>query len=110
MKIILLAALLSTSTYIRPGSIDDLYNFVDFAIAKKHCANPTYDRKALEKNITRLRAAYNVDDKSYADIVHVRTRMADISADQNSYVYCKKVNETFDSYDPAYLRKVGVID
>jgi hypothetical protein len=106
----LAALLLTTVEYITPSARGDIDAFIRFMWAAERCPGFVINaHKTLEQIGIRGRAQ-QWDEERILDKILVEGRIAESLYNKNEEAFCASVNRLYRSYDPAYLRQVGVID
>ncbi|TAA54602.1 hypothetical protein [Shinella sp. JR1-6] len=106
----ILAAMLAAATYITPTPHADVQAFLRFMWANERC--PAFAIN-FEKTLDQVRdlaqdLGWSNDQRQQA--ILAGTRAAKFDFERDSEGFCAAVQEELTSYDPAHLKKVGVID
>lgn len=110
MIIAVAAFLLTTIEYITPSARADINAFIRFMWASERCSDVIINHEKTLAQIGVLGRAQQWDEERIRDKILVESRIAESLYKKNKDAFCSSVLELYTSYDPAYLREVGVID
>lgn len=106
-----LAALLLTNIeYITPSARADVNAFIRFIWATERCSGVLINPDQTLAQIGVLGRAQQWDEERIRDKILVESRIAESLYKKNKEAFCGSVLKLYTSYDPAYLRGLGVID
>lgn len=106
----LAALLLTTAGYITPSPRADVNAFIRFMWAAERCPGVVLNRDKTLEQVGNLGRAQQWDEERTRDKILVESRIAESEYQKDHDAFCDSVLKLYRSYDPAYLRKVGVID
>lgn len=96
--------------FIQPTYDGDFAAFVRFLQADGKCSGFRINYEKTLEQVTDLGAAIGWDTEITNQHILKGATAARQEAEQNLPSFCSSVRQLYDSYDPAHLRKVGVID
>lgn len=107
---IIAGLLLASATYITPTFEGDINAFLRFLYANERCPGIVINYDKTLEQIRDLGKVLQWDDSRTRDKILVETRIAQFEYQQSRADFCVSARKLFHAYDPAYLRRVGVID
>lgn len=110
MNSTLAALLLTTVEYITPSARADIDAFIRFTWAADRCPGIIINTDKTLEQISVLGRAQQWDEERVRDKILVESRTAESLYNKNDVAFCSAILRLYRSYDPAYLRQVGVID
>lgn len=105
-----IATLLTAAAYVTPAPEKDMDAFIRFMWAEERCPGIAINYDKTLEQVTDLGQGLQWDDARTRDKILVESRIAEFEYQQDSGAFCDKVRHLYRSYDPAYLRTVGVTD
>lgn len=106
----LAALLLTTIQYITPSARAYIDAFIRFMWAADRCPGIVVNAEKTLEQIGILGRAQQWDEERVRDKILVETRIAESLYKKNGEAFCSNVGKLYRSYDPEYLRQLGVIE
>ena len=107
----LIATLFAASTLATaPTPAADVDAFIKLMYANERCPGVTINFEKTLEQVTDLGAVLKWDRERTRDKILVDTRVAKFEYEQDRSKFCGKAREIYNGYDPAYLKRVGVVD
>lgn len=106
----ILVAMLAAATYTTPTPQGDVNAFLRFMWANERCPAFAINYERTFDQVRDLAEAMGWGDDQRQQAILAGTRAASFEYDHDSATFCSAVRREFSEYDPAHLRKVGVID
>lgn len=78
--------------------------------AKRYCTSLSFNQDGIQRQVDRAREQLGLSDTFFSDAKSMRERMAQLAYNQKGQVFCRDAAGKLGAYDPAYLRRLGVID
>lgn len=104
------AATLLLASSISPTPAGDIDAFIRFMRASERCPGIVVNVEKTIEQIHDLGRILQWTPERTSDKILVDARIAQFEYQQDRAGFCVKTRDLFYSYDPAYLRKVGVVD
>lgn len=105
-----IVTLLTAASYITPTPEGDVNAFIRFMWATERCPGIAINYDKTLEQISDLGMMLKWDPKLVEDKILVDSRIAESDYNRDSVGFCQEVRALYQSYDPAHLYKVGVID
>lgn len=109
MSFVAATVLLATSL-AAPAPLDDVNAFIRFLYANERCPGVAINYEKTLEQVGDLGKVLHWDSARTQDKILVETRIAQFEYQQSRADFCVATRNLYHAYDPAYLRKVGVID
>lgn len=106
----LAASVMLATSYVAPTPQADVNAFIRFLYANERCPGVTINYDNTLEQVADLGKVLKWDDARTRDKILVETRIAQFEYEQSRADFCVATRNLYHAYDPAYLRKVGVID
>ncbi|MCO5730118.1 hypothetical protein [Rhizobium sp. SSA_523] len=106
---LVVASLMLATSYVTPNPVSDIVTFQMVVAAEKVCPDLKIDVEGTLDHLVDLRQSAGWTAAQFYEASQSQKRVAEFHAGHDRDVWCSSVQDRLRSYDPAYLRKVGVI-
>ncbi|MDG4675854.1 hypothetical protein P9A16_32660 [Shinella sp. 838] len=106
----ILVGILAASAYNDPTPLGDFHAFLRFMWADERCSEVNINYERTFDQVREIASSMGWDNDQRQQAILAGTRAAMFQYDFERADFCQTVSDQFNSYDPSYLRKIGIID